>query len=105
MGSIVDIKSVPDTVPFPEGYPTIDLPQISLRKLLENDKSEFESVWNICKSIGFFYLDLTDHPQGVKLWNDGVDVCGVGQETLAKLSMKEKVSYKARDKVGVFDMG
>jgi hypothetical protein len=99
------IKTLPEIVPFPDGYPTIELPQISLNRLLEGDQGEIERIWSICKSTGFFYLNLTDHPQGIKLWNDGVEACEVGQATLGKLPMKEKLAYKARERLGVFDMG
>lgn len=105
MSDNAKIRSLPATIPFPDGYPTIELPQISLRKLLEGEDEEIETIWSICKSTGFFYLNLTDHPQGIKFWNDGVDTCEVGQDTLAKLPMEEKLAYKARDRVGVFDMG
>jgi hypothetical protein len=105
MSETITIKSPPPTVPFPDGFPTIELPKVSLKKLLESDEDEIEKIWSICKSTGFFYLNLTDHPQGLKLWNDGVDTCAVGEATLSKLSMKEKLAYKARDRVGVFDMG
>ena len=105
MGTDIAMKTVPETVPFPEGFPVIELPRISLRKILENDEVEVERIWSICKETGFFYLNLVDHPQGLKLWNDGVDVCKIGQAILPSLSMEEKLSYKARDRPGVFDMG
>ncbi|KAJ5957960.1 oxidoreductase [Penicillium vulpinum] len=105
MGSHIMARNVPETVPFPDGYPIIELPQISLRKLLESDEDEIDKIWGICRSTGFFYLNLVDHPQGLKLWNDGVDACEVGQAILSKLPMEEKLAYKARDRLGVFDMG
>lgn len=105
MSCTITARNVPETVPFPDGYPVIELPQISLKKLLEDDQDEIDKIWNICKSTGFFYLNLTDHHEGLKLWNDGVDACGVGQATLARLSMEDKLAYKSRERLGVFDMG
>lgn len=99
------IRSVQVTTPFPDNVPTIELPRISLKKLLQNDETEINEIWNICKTAGFFYLDLTDHPTGLQLWNDGVTACEVGRATLSKLSMEEKMSYPARTRIGVFDMG
>lgn len=105
MAESMFIRNLPETVPFPDGYPVIELPKISLKKLLEHDQDEIRNIWNICKTTGFFYLNLNDHPKGIKLWNDGVDACWVGQATLPKLSMEEKLAYKARERLGVFDMG
>ncbi|KAI1661762.1 oxidoreductase [Daldinia decipiens] len=94
-----------ETVPFPEGLPIIDLPRVSLKGLLENDEDESRKVFEISIKTGFFYLDLTDHPIGQKLLQEGNEVCRIGQEVLPNLSMEEKLAYKARDRSGVFDMG
>ena len=55
-------------VPLPEGLPTYHLPKISIAKLIEGDKEEAKTVFDICAQDGFFYLNLMDHPLGRKLW-------------------------------------
>ncbi|RYP52802.1 hypothetical protein DL768_002051 [Monosporascus sp. mg162] len=105
MGDNTTIRNLPEAVPFPDGRPIIELPQISLKGLFDHDQGEIDKIWNICRSMGFFYLNLADDPRGIKLWNDGVDACGVGQATLHTLSMEEKLEYKSRDSRGIFEMG
>jgi len=92
-------------IPFPDGLPCIELPRISLAKLLEGDEAEARQIFDICVSTGFFYLDLTDHPRGQALWKEGCEACRVGMKVLPSLSVEEKVKYKARDRPGVFDTG
>ncbi|KAJ8066771.1 hypothetical protein OCU04_004159 [Sclerotinia nivalis] len=93
------------SIPFPEGLPCIDLPRVSLKRLLENDEAEAQKIFDICISVGFFYLDLTDHPTGKKMWQQCCEAYHAGQETLPHVSMEEKLAYKARERIGVFDMG
>lgn len=78
---------------------------MSLKSLLENNEEESRKVFDISIKTGFFYLNLTDHPIGQKLLQEGNEVCRVGQQVLPNLSMEEKLAYKARDRSGVFDMG
>lgn len=94
-----------ELAPFPEGFQCIDLPRISLDKLLNDDDEEAQKIFDICTTTGFFYLDLNDHPKGEKLWNDGCEACRIGLKALPVMSMEEKLSYRAREKIGVFDMG
>lgn len=91
--------------PFPEGLPVIDLPRVSLKGVLENDEHESRKIFDICVKTGFFYLNLMDHPVGQKLMHEASEVCRVGQQVLPHLSMEEKLSYEARTRAGVFDMG
>jgi len=99
------IENTIEPAPFPEGFQYIDLPHISLDKLLNDDDEEEQKIFEICTTTGFFYLDLNDHPKGEELWNNGCEACRIGQQTLPAMPMEEKLSYKAREKIGVFDMG
>ncbi|KAK3076239.1 hypothetical protein LTS18_013538, partial [Coniosporium uncinatum] len=44
--------------PFPTTIPTAPLLRISLSKLLSHDADEEQRLWNACRDLGFFYLDL-----------------------------------------------
>jgi len=44
--------------PFPNSIPTAPLLRISLAKILSHDADEEQRLWNACRDLGFFYLDL-----------------------------------------------
>ncbi|KZF23842.1 oxidoreductase [Xylona heveae TC161] len=91
--------------PFPDDVPIIELKTISLAKLLEKDQTETQRMFEICQDPGFFYLDLTDHPEGLQMLRDVVSCCRLGQSIFPNKSMEEKKSFKTRERIGVFDMG
>lgn len=94
------------TKPFPEGLPTIELQSISLAKLLNEDTDEAHRLFHICTHEGFFYLDLTTHPKGIKLLDDAHNVYRSGVKAF-KTPMKEKYTFKPRDsyETGLLDTG
>ena len=47
-----------DIPPFPEDVPIAPLLRLSLKKLVANDPSEIERLWQASCDVGFFYLDL-----------------------------------------------
>ncbi|RMZ82569.1 hypothetical protein DV738_g1476, partial [Chaetothyriales sp. CBS 135597] len=92
-------------VPFPEGLPTIDLQSISLSKLLNDDENEAHRLFDICTHEGFCYVDLTDHPKGLKLLDDAHQVHKAGAEAF-KTPMAEKYKFKPRAyETGLLDTG
>ncbi|KAJ4206331.1 hypothetical protein FSOLCH5_002042 [Fusarium solani] len=97
-----EFVTVPD---FPEGLQVIDLPRVSLNKLLQGHKDEIDKIFDICRTTGFFYLNLQDHPSGQQLWKEASDVCKLGMDVLPNVPMATKLAYKARERAGVFDMG
>ncbi|KAI7165585.1 Clavaminate synthase-like protein [Hortaea werneckii] len=46
--------------PFPGNVPTAPLLRLNLNRLLQGNPQEIEKLWNACRDIGFFYLDLRD---------------------------------------------
>jgi hypothetical protein len=50
----------PDLPPFPEDVPTAPLLRISLTKLTQGDSGEIDRLWQACRELGFFYLDLRE---------------------------------------------
>jgi isopenicillin N synthase-like dioxygenase len=93
-------------VPFPKGLPTIKLQRLSLAKLLNDDKDQSHRLFDICTKEGFFYLDLTDHPKGLKLLDDAHQVHRVGKSIFA-VPMAEKYKFKPRGSYesGLLDTG
>ena len=91
--------------PFPKGLPTIDLPKISLSKLLNDDEAEAQKLFDICTRTGFFYLNLMDHSKGRKLWEAACVAYDVGKKAMATFSMEEKDTFKKRPEIGILDRG
>ncbi|KAI7495402.1 Clavaminate synthase-like protein [Hortaea werneckii] len=55
-----DEHAFDDLPPFPKNVPTAPLLRLNLNRLLQGDGQETERLWNACRDIGFFYLDLRD---------------------------------------------
>ncbi len=83
--------------PFPEGLPTFNLERISLAKLIDDDQEEAERLFKICTHEGFCYIDLMDHPKGLRLLEDAHLVHGIGKDVFSNTSMAEKFSFKSPD--------
>ena len=92
--------------PFPEGLPTVDLEHISLAKLVDDDQEEAERLFKICTHEGFCYINLMDHPKGIKLLEVAHLVHQMGQDICHHTSMSEKYAFKLRAAdVGLLDTG
>src|SRR5580700_9980038 len=100
MGSFqdADFQNMEDLypVPFPDNVPIAKLETISLNKLLHSDEVEAQKLFNVCTGSGFFYLDMQDHPMGIKMWEDACYACRSGQAILPGTPMAIKKAYKAR---------
>ena len=44
--------------PFPTGFPVADIPCLSFSKLLADEESESEQLFQSCRDTGFFLVDL-----------------------------------------------
>ena len=51
-----------------------------MKKLLDDDEQESESLFQACKDLGFFYLDLRDCSLGQSMLNDAEELFGVGEK-------------------------
>ncbi|KAL9072455.1 MAG: hypothetical protein Q9157_005101 [Trypethelium eluteriae] len=93
-----------DNLLYPsEGLSTIELPKISLAKLLKNDETEAQAVFDICCRTGFFYLDLMDHAKGEKLWESACLAREIGQNVMSTVPLEEKNKFLKRP--GTLDRG
>ncbi|TKA67463.1 hypothetical protein B0A55_09518 [Friedmanniomyces simplex] len=57
-----DDLTFPDLPPFLDNVPTAPLLRLKLAKLLSHDAEEEERLWQACRELGFFYLDLRSGP-------------------------------------------
>ncbi|KAF2016805.1 Clavaminate synthase-like protein [Aaosphaeria arxii CBS 175.79] len=90
---------------FPPDVPTIALAKFSLALLLNNDKDEAQRLFNTCRTTGFFYLDMLDHPTGRRLWRSACNLHQIGRERFRDTPIEKKMEYKTRPGVRVFDRG
>ena len=79
--------------PFPDNVATVEVPKISLAKLLSSDKAQSEALFHICRTMGFFLLDLEGDPVGEKLLEDIDAVFGVAKKVF-DLEIAEKSKYQ-----------
>lgn len=93
--------------PFPDGLPTVELECISLAKLLNDDEEEAHRLFRVCKEEGFCYIDMEDHPKGLKLLDDAHEVHKAGKAAFDSTSMEEKYTFKPRAsyETGLLDTG
>lgn len=92
---------------FPDDLPTIELQCISLAKLLEDDVEEAHRLFHVCTNEGFFYLDLTTHPKGLRLLDDAHQVHTAGRNFFKDTPMADKYTFKPRAsyETGLLDTG
>ncbi|KAK4561396.1 hypothetical protein LTR86_004713 [Recurvomyces mirabilis] len=115
-----------DLPPFPDDVPTAPLLRLSLKKLLNHDSNEEERLWQTCRDVGFFYLDLRDsdqpssangtqrpsqsnnsndksgpNPNGAALLNHANQLFPMGEKVF-RLSTAEKQTYDFKDQGSYF---
>lgn len=91
--------------PFPSDVPKIELERISLEKLLSNDVETAQRLFEVCTHEGFFYLDLTTHPTGVKLIEQSQQLRNIGMDVFNNVSMAEKRNFRPTDDTSFLDSG
>ena len=77
--------------------PTVPLSQISFAKLLAKDNGEAERLFQACKNLGFFCLDLCSHPEGVQLLEVSDRLLALGGP-LFDLPSKELLLYRMSER-------
>ncbi|KAF2104569.1 Clavaminate synthase-like protein [Rhizodiscina lignyota] len=84
----------PSLPPFSKAVPTAPLLRISLQKLANGDQSEEARLWDTCRDVGFFYLDMRMGDSGP------VDVDGVKENEIdgnAILDEKDRLFELMKD--------
>ncbi|KAF2469085.1 Clavaminate synthase-like protein [Lindgomyces ingoldianus] len=77
---------------FPSNLPTIQLPTLSLSKLVAEDEDETKRLFNTCISTGVFLLELQSSQEGLGLIKQVDDVFQLG-ERIFELGMEEKLRH------------
>lgn len=90
---------------FPPDALTVPLEKISLSRLINGDKDEADRLFHTCRTVGFFYLDMLDHALGRQLWRIACNLHQLGREKFSTTPVEEKMKYKSREGVRVFDRG
>ena len=70
---------MPEQPAFPDDIPTAPLVHLSLSKLLSYDREESSRFFSVCKSLGFFYLQL-DTPSGRALDGEAERLFTIGEQ-------------------------
>lgn len=84
----------PDIPPFPKTVQTAPLVRISLFKLAIGDVDEYNRLWEACRELGFFYMDMRMPRSGP------VDVDGVKENEIdgeAILNEKDQLFELMKD--------
>lgn len=96
------MKSSLDSLPpFPDNLPTAPIAEISSRKLFDGDLEEGKKVLEACQTYGFFYLDLTDSPEGENLIDEAEQLLDLSKEAF-KAPVDEKMKYHLQKGVSLF---
>lgn len=96
---VEDEHKFPNLPAFPSDIPTAPLHRLSL-KSLRSSPEESQRLFQSCKNLGFFYLDLRGDPAGEKLLaeaNQFFDLApkfyNLGRDELQKYDYKSRGSY------------
>ena len=84
---------------FPSDLPVAELPRVSFAKLLENQKSESDALFESSRALGFFLLDFEGSTEGEdflkkaeKMFDINEEVNALDQEELKKYAYKGPTS-------------
>lgn len=91
MASAKKFESIP---PFPEDLPTIEIPAVPLGGLLSGDPAVATNIFNACKDIGFFLVDLSNDETGQKITSEVDQIFDLAKDTMTS-SEQVKKDYHA----------
>lgn len=93
--------------PFPDELPTAQLGNVSLARLIVQDRDESQRILDFARNPGFFNLDLSDHPDGIALLQNVADCCRLSKRLFHSLAHDQKTEFKTRlgSGAGILDMG
>lgn len=82
----------PHLPPFPKDVTIAPLLRVKLSKLLSGDQSEIDRLFQACRELGFFYLDVRGADAGEQLVGYARALFGEGKKVF-DLPTEEKVTY------------
>lgn len=92
MTNVIETDSFPSIPPFPSNVPTAPLLRLSLSKLINNDVDQSARFFQVCKDLGFFYLDLRGVKEGEQILADAEKLFEVAEKVF-DLDVEEKTQY------------
>lgn len=87
--------------PFPDDVPTADIPVVSYAKLLEKNEGSSTALFEACRALGFFVLDLSGCSTGEAFLNQAVKMFDLDQQ-LHGLPTDEKMRYAYNPPTSLF---
>jgi isopenicillin N synthase-like dioxygenase len=101
-------SSLDNLPPFPDDVPTAPIASASLSKLLANDDTEGRKILEVCRTYGFFYLDMQDCSEGQALLDESEQLLQLATkafqpplEEKQKFALKKGVSLYGYKEAGV----
>ena len=91
-GSAMPDVDFSGTPPFPHDIVTLELPRISIGALQRDDATEARLLFEACKTLGFFLLDLRDDMNRSAFLERADQVIEIGQKVFS-LEMADKMTY------------
>lgn len=79
MASAAQFKRYP---PFPQDTPAASLFRISLAKLSAGDAEESKAMFNCCRTVGFFLLDVSGDEAGEELSKEIDSLLDITKQTM-----------------------
>lgn len=95
------VLSYENLPPFPENVPLAPLFRVSLDKLLANDEEENGRLFEACKTLGFFYLELGDSEYGHALKDGSEDLLRLSQDAFI-IPQEVKMEHTFAKMRGIF---
>ena len=87
--------------PFPDDVSAADVRKFSLAKLSLDDGASSRELFQVCRNVGFFLLDLEGDMVGDRLLEDIEALYSIAKDTF-ELEAVEKTKYKQDASKGNF---
>jgi isopenicillin N synthase-like dioxygenase len=95
------MRSIGEFPAFPDALHAAPIARVSSRALLAKEDAACIQVLEACQTYGFFYLDLTDSPQGNQLLEEASQLYDVATDAF-KAPLEEKMAYHLQKGVSLF---
>jgi len=87
--------------PFPSDLPVAKLPRVSFAKLLDNESSESDALFESSRSLGFFLLDFEKSPEGEDFLRKAERMFDINEE-VNSLDQDELMKYAYNPPTSLF---
>jgi isopenicillin N synthase-like dioxygenase len=95
------MRSINEFPPFPDDLHSAPIARVSSLALLAKEKAACTQVLEACRTYGFFYLDLSDSPEGSELLEEASQLYDLAVDAF-KMPLAEKMNYHLQKGVSLF---